>query len=176
MFFVNVILLFLLQAIRMQEKKMANILEHIKAKLPEVHARTRETIDRRHFLALLNALTGFGQAVESKSPSQFIETIITYSTSQKGQNCLKSLYKIMQSVKKWLTFGEKYEALENPSDLDFDHIDVGSLPEIMTVRDQFMLNNSKKKSSKLVAPGTVTYSVDQLINQSVNWLVAYLAS
>ena len=98
----------------------------------------RETIDRRHFLALLQALTGFGGAIESKSPSQFIGTIITYSTSQEGQNCLKSLFKIMKSVQKWLTFGEKYKALENSSDLDFDKIDVGSLPEIMTVRDQLI--------------------------------------
>ena len=131
-------LLFLLQAITMQEKKMANILETIKEKLPDVHAKTRETIDRRHFLALLQALTGFGGAIESKSPSQFIGTIITYSTSQEGQNCLKSLFKIMKSVQKWLTFGEKYKALENSSDLDFDKIDVGSLPEIMTVRDQLI--------------------------------------
>ena len=34
---------------------------------------------------------------------------------------------------KWLTFGQQYAALEDSSDLDFDQLDVGSLPEVMKV-------------------------------------------
>lgn len=131
----------------MQETKMSNILERIKKTLPDVHAKVRGTIDRQHFLAVLQALTGFGQAIESKSPSQFIENIITLSTHEEGRNCLKSLSTILASAKKWLSFGETYKVLENSSDLDFDKLDVGSLPEIMGVSDQPFFNRPKKTIS-----------------------------
>lgn len=40
---------------------------------------------------------------------------------------------LLDKVRKWLKFGKEYEALEDSSDLDFDKVDIGSVPEIMKV-------------------------------------------
>ncbi|KAJ7391107.1 hypothetical protein OS493_020132 [Desmophyllum pertusum] len=44
------------------------------------------------------------------------------------------LKELIGKVEKWLTFGKGYQALENSNDLDFDKVDIGSVPEVMKVK------------------------------------------
>ena len=55
--------------------------------------------------------------------------------SQLGKQCLNSLEGYLASIKKWLTFGKNYNPLKDSSDLDFDQVDVNSVPEIMQVQN-----------------------------------------
>ena len=86
------------------------------------------------FLAILQGVTGFVSALASKDPFAFIDSAIGIADSQQGKACLKTLDRYKNSLKKWLTFGKNYKPLEDSSDLDFDQVDVDSVPDVMQVR------------------------------------------
>ena len=110
---------------------MTDIFKQIETTLPDVlqKAKTNEN----QFLAILQGVTGFVSAGASKNPFDAIQSIIDLRGTQIGQDCLKTLDQYLESIRKWLTFGKHYKALENSSDLDFDRVDVDSVPEVMQV-------------------------------------------
>lgn len=110
---------------------MTSILENINTLLVGVHKNAK--FNSQNFLAVLQGIVGFSSAISSKSPLAFIDTALGLAGSFSGQKCLKSLQSILGSVKQWLTFGEHYKPLVDSSDLDFDQLDVGSVPQIMKV-------------------------------------------
>ena len=122
-----------LQSIRQLEEQMTSILENIKIVLSDVYAHAQFT--GRDFLVVLQGLVGFSSAAVSKNPLGVVDTAVGQAGSFAGKGCLKSLQSVLGSVKKWLTFGEHYKPLIDSSDLDFDLLDVGSVPQIMQVRD-----------------------------------------
>ena len=101
--------------------------------LPEVYKKGK--FNKQDFLAVLQATVGFAKAIASKSPLDAIDAGLGLMGSLSGKQCLKSLESIRGSIKKWLTFGEHYKPLADSSDLDFDQLDVSSVPHIMQVRD-----------------------------------------
>ena len=88
---------------------------------------------RDDLIAVLQGITGFGKVIASKHPLDFIDSALGIASSQSSKACLKSLDSYLGSAKKWLTFGKKYKALTDSSDLDFDQVAVSSVPEIMKV-------------------------------------------
>ena len=112
---------------------MSSILENINTMLPDIHKKAK--FNKEDFLAVLQGTVGFAKAIASKSPLDAIDAGLGLMGSLSGKQCLKSLESIRGSIKKWLTFGEHYKPLADSSDLDFDQLDVSSVPHIMQVRD-----------------------------------------
>ena len=111
---------------------MNGILGEIETKLPYLKAQ----FNGNDWIALLQGLVGFTKAIKGKSPLDFIDSAITAASTFKSKACLKSMGSYMDDIKKWMTFGENYRPLLNSSELDFDQLDVGSVPEIMQVSSQ----------------------------------------
>ena len=120
-----------LQAIKTLEEEMTTILENFPNMLKDTHK--KGTFHRNDLIAVMQGITGFGKAIASKNPLDFIDTALGVASSLSGKACLKSLDSYLGSAKKWLNFGEKYKALTDSSDLDFDQVAVSSVPEIMQV-------------------------------------------
>ena len=89
--------------------------------------------NKNDLIAMLQGITGFAKAIASRNPMDFIDAALDVASSFAGKACLKTLDKYLGSVRKWLTFGQKYIALTDSSDLDFDQVAVSSVPEIMQV-------------------------------------------
>ena len=85
------------------------------------------------FIAVLEGLVGFGKAIKGGNPGDFIETALGLVDKLRGKDCIKTLPEYTSSIQKWLTFGKVYEPREDSSELDFDQLDVTSIPEIMMV-------------------------------------------
>lgn len=122
------------QSIQHLEEQMNDILKNIASLLPQLYARSRFQVD--DFLAILQGIAGFASGIASRDPFTVIDSVIglagaTYSLV--GNTCFQSLQSYMGSVKRWLTFGQHYKPLADSSDLDFDQLDVGSVPQIMQV-------------------------------------------
>lgn len=111
---------------------MTGIIKEVETKLPE----TLEAAKSHHgdFLAILQGVTGFVSAAASKDPFAFIDSALGLAESQHGKSCLKTLGNYQNSIKTWLTFGKNYKPLKDSSDLDFDQVDVDSVPGVMQVR------------------------------------------
>lgn len=105
--------------------------------LPNVYDQAKFNPD--DLLAILQGITGFVGAIKGKDPLDFIDTALGLAGSQSGKQCLGSLESNLGSIKKWLTFGKVYTPLVDSSDLDFDKLDVASVPEIMQVRNLFVI-------------------------------------
>ena len=109
---------------------MTSILKNIQTILPDVYAKAQFNQD--DLIAVLQGLAGFANAIATKDPKDFIDSALKIASSQSGK-CLKSLLSYTGSIKKWLEFAEKYKRVKDSSELDFDQVDVGSVPEIMKV-------------------------------------------
>lgn len=121
----------LLQSIQQLESQMTGIIKEVEAKLPE----TLEAAKSHHgdFLAFLQGVTGFVSAAASKDPFAFIDSALGLAESQHGKACLKTLTSYQKSLRTWLTFGKNYKPLKDSSELDFDQVDVDSVPGVMQV-------------------------------------------
>ena len=119
------------QAIKTLEEEMTTIIKNFPNLLKDTYKKGK--FHRNDLIAVLQGITGFGKAIASKKPLDFIDTALGIASSLSGKACLKSLDSYLGSAKKWLAFGEKYKALTDSSDLDFDQVAVSSVPEIMQV-------------------------------------------
>jgi len=117
------------KAITTQEEKMTSLLIIIQKMLPDVYDKAK--FNPADLLAVLQGIVGFANAIASRDPFAVIDTALGIASSQSGKQCLKSLESSLSSIKKWLTFGKNYTPLKDSSDLDFDQVDVASVPEIM---------------------------------------------
>ena len=112
---------------------MNSILQDITSMFPD-QVYNKAKFNAGDFLALLQGMVGFAKAILNKSPLDFIDTALEVAELPANKACLKSLESYMGSIKQWLTFGKHYQPLVDSSDLDFDELDVGSVPQIMQVR------------------------------------------
>ena len=110
---------------------MDAITVYIQKKLPEVYENAQ--FHPGDFMAILQGLVGFVSGVASKDPLASVSAILGIAESQSGKKCLKTIEGYFASIEDWLTFGQQYKLLTDSSDLDFDTIDIGALPEIMQV-------------------------------------------
>ena len=112
---------------------MTRILVNIQNMLPATLERVKNKLNRDEFIALLQGITGFAGAIASKDPAEFIDNALEIAQREVNRPNLGSLEANLHSVRKWMTFGEHYKPLVDSSDLDFDKVDVASVPEIMKV-------------------------------------------
>lgn len=111
---------------------MNNVVVHIEAALGEAHSSA--TFNADDFMAVLQGVVGFLSAVATSNPLAFINSGVTLAQDLSGKMCpVGSIHDILDKLEKWLTFGEIYTPLEDSSDLDFDQVDVESVPEVMQV-------------------------------------------
>ena len=111
---------------------MTGITEQIRSILPEAVRAAKFNED--DFLAVLQGIVGFAGAIKDKNPLDFIGSAVGLAQDLSGKRCpLGTLEDNLDKLKKWLTFGKAYEALQDSSDLDFDRVDITAVPEVMQV-------------------------------------------
>ena len=124
------------QGIKSQEQRMEEILVRIMNLLPEGYEKTKEKLDKEQLLAVVQGVTGFAAPIAGKDPLIIIDSAVYVMDYEINKPCLESLDTIRGNLKKWLTFGEEYEPLEDSSDFDFDKVEVSAIPEVMKVCNQ----------------------------------------
>jgi len=77
---------------------MTSILTNIQNILPDVYAKAQFNQD--DLIAMLQGLVGFGKAIASKDPMEFIDAALGIAASRSGKQCLKSLQSTVGSIKK----------------------------------------------------------------------------
>ena len=111
---------------------MNSVLARTGGVLVAAHATTRFNLN--DFMAVLQGVVGFvGSQVGNRDPMAFIASGIGIAQDLVGKVCLGPLEEYLGSLQKWLTFGVNYSPLTDSSDLNFDLIDVESVPEVMKV-------------------------------------------
>ena len=106
-------------------------LEKIIAQLPDVYEKSQ--FNREDFFVILQGFTGFLVGVAGKDPFASIGAARDVARHFATKCNTGTLQENLDKVEKWLTFGKEYAALNDSSDLDFDKMDVGSVPEMMKV-------------------------------------------
>ena len=110
---------------------MSNILKEATSALPDVYEKAK--FNSNNITTMLQGLVGFTAAADAKDPFAFIDQTLTLA-EESSQRChLKSLDSYLGSIKQWLTFGKHYKPLVDSSELDFDQMDVSSVPQITQV-------------------------------------------
>ena len=115
---------------------MEEILVRIMNLLPEGYEKTKEKLDKEQLMAVVQGVTGFAAPIAGKDPLIIIDSAVSVMDYEINKPCLGSLDIIRGNLKKWLTFGEEYEPLEDSSDFDFDKVEVSAIPEVMKVCNQ----------------------------------------
>lgn len=115
---------------------MTSILESIGVTLGDAYVKGQ--FNGADLIAMLQGVVGFYKAIRDKSPSEFIDNALSVADSFRGKQCLKKLSDYRDSITKWLTFGKNYQPYEDPSQLDFDQLDVTAIPEIMQVATKYV--------------------------------------
>ena len=110
---------------------MTSSLEETVAQLHKVHEASR--FGKGDLLVLLQGFTGFVSGIKGKDPIAEINSAIGLAGHFATKCNVGTLQENLEKTKKWLTFGKAYAALQDSSALDFDKMDVGSVPEVMKV-------------------------------------------
>ncbi|XP_078345264.1 uncharacterized protein LOC144630770 [Oculina patagonica] len=116
-------------SIRQLEKQLSSILVKLKQMLQGANDQAKFNAD--DLLAVLQGITGYIGGLNDKDPFTFIDAAVSLAQSKSGKQCLGFLHLNLSSIKKWMTFGKNYKPLLDSGDLDFDKMDVASVPEIM---------------------------------------------
>ena len=111
---------------------MKSSLEEILVQLPEVHKAAQ--FNKADLFVVLQALVGFVSGTAGRDPLALIGSALTVIGHFAAKCGTGTLQDNKEKLQKWLTFGKEYAALKDSSDLDFDKMDVGSVPEVMKVK------------------------------------------
>lgn len=110
---------------------MTRFLDDVAHLLPEAHGKTQ--LGKSDLLVVLGGITGIGSSVIAKDPFSAVSAVVGVVDHFESQCNPGTLLDNLEKIEHWLTFGQAYAALEDSSDLNFDEVDVGSIPEIMEV-------------------------------------------
>lgn len=110
---------------------MNSSLAEILAQLPGVYHAAQ--FNREDLFAILEGLSGFSSGAVGRDPLASLGAAIGVIGRFASRCNIGTLQENVNKTLKWLTFGQQYAALEDSSDLDFDQLDVGSVPEVMKV-------------------------------------------
>lgn len=110
---------------------MEGYLNEIKSLIKEVQSDADFSMG--DLFAVLQGITGFASAATNVDPAGMINSVLGIFEIAATKCNLGTLRENKDKLQKWLTFGMEYRALDDPSDLDFDKMDVGSVPEVMEV-------------------------------------------
>ena len=119
------------QSIEYLEEQMSSIIQEVTSELPSVYKKAK--FNSQNLIGMLQGLVGFAAAGAAKDPFALIDQTLALA-EESSQRChLKSLDSYLGSIKQWLTFGKHYKPLVDSSELDFDQMNVSSVPQIMQV-------------------------------------------
>ena len=111
---------------------MSSIIQEVTSELPGVYRKAK--FNSQNLIGMLQGLVGFAAAGAAKDPFALIDQTLALA-EESSQRChLKSLDSYLGSIKQWLTFGKHYKPLVDSSELNFDQMNVSSVPQIMQVR------------------------------------------
>lgn len=110
---------------------MSSSLEGIAAQLPDVYKKSQ--FNQKDLVVILQGLTGFFGGIVGKDPFGTLGTAVQVAGYFATKCNSGSLQDNLNKTEKWLAFGKEYAALEDSSDLDFDKMDIESVPEVMKV-------------------------------------------
>ena len=119
------------QAITELEASMKSSLEEILVQLPDVHQTAQ--FNKIDLFVVMQALVGFVTGTTERDSLALLGTALKVIGHFASKCKTGSLQDNKDKLEKWLMFGKEYAALDDSSDLDFDKMDVGSVPEIMKV-------------------------------------------
>lgn len=111
---------------------MNSSLAEIVVQLPDVYNAAQ--FNREDLFAILEGLAGFSSGVLGRDPLASLGAAIGVIGRFASRCNTGNLQENLNKTIKWLTFGQQYAALDDSSDLDFDQLNVGSVPEVMKVR------------------------------------------
>jgi len=110
---------------------MNSSLAEILVQLPDVYEAAQ--FNREDLFAILEGLSAFSSGAAGRDPLASLGAAIGVIGRFASRCNVGTLQENVNKTLKWLTFGQQYTALEDSSDLDFDQLDVGSVPEVMKV-------------------------------------------
>ena len=110
---------------------MNSIIKNIQSILQGVVETARFNAD--DLMAVLQALCGFASSAVTRDPLGLVDVGLGVSTLSTGFCPIQSLETNVEKLRKWLTFGQSYQALADSSELDFDRVDVTAIPDVMKV-------------------------------------------
>lgn len=110
---------------------MTSSLEEITAQLPDVYEASQ--FNRQDLFVILLGITGFFSGIMGRDPFAYIGAAVEVAGHFTTKCKTGTLQENLDKIEKWLTFGKAYAALQDSSDLDFDKMDVESVPEVMKV-------------------------------------------
>ncbi|KAJ7390685.1 hypothetical protein OS493_023397 [Desmophyllum pertusum] len=111
------------------EVRMKSSLEELAAQLPDVYEKSQ--FNKQDMIVILQGATGFAGGIVGQNPFDSIGAALDVVGNFATKCNTGSLQSILGKIEKWLTFGKEYQALKDSSDLDFDKMDIGSVPEVM---------------------------------------------
>lgn len=92
-------------------------------------------------IAIVQGITGFLGGIKLSGEGNDHLGMLSHAVGLFGHFATKCSLGSLNSIKDrfatWLKFGEQYKALKDSSELDFDQLDPGAVPEIMQVRSNF---------------------------------------
>ena len=112
---------------------MKSTLEEIVAQLPGVYEKTK--FNRGDLYVMLQGITGFWSGTTGKDPLATIDTALGVAAHFDTRCSLGTLKRSLKEVKNRMNFGKAYAALNDSSELDFDKMDIGVVPEVMRVNN-----------------------------------------
>ncbi|XP_028517529.1 uncharacterized protein LOC110247684, partial [Exaiptasia diaphana] len=116
-------------AIKELESSMDGYLAQARALLADVNEQAQFT--QEDMFAVLQGATGFLSAAAGDDPFGALGAAIETAEHFATQCNAGTLQDNLGHLTNWLNFGKAYQKLEDSSDLDFDTMDVGSVPEMM---------------------------------------------
>ena len=110
---------------------MKGSLDDLVAELPDIQDAAKFT--KQDLFVILQGVTGFFGGVAGKDPFAALGAAIGVAEHYATRCNTGSLQDNLGKLNNWLTFGKEYKALIDSSELDFDKLDVGAVPEVMQV-------------------------------------------
>lgn len=110
---------------------MNTSVQQVKGQIPK--AVRDSQLGKEGVFIILHGVTGFYSGILSKDPFAALDAALGVAEHFATKCNIGSLQDILKKANKWLKFGKEY-AEQDPSDLDFDKMDVTSIPEVMKVK------------------------------------------
>ena len=89
--------------------------------------------NREDLFAILEGTAGFFSGAVGRDPLAALGAAIGVVGRFASKCTLGTLQENINKTVRWLTFGQQYAALDDSSDLDFDQLEVGAVPEVLKV-------------------------------------------
>ena len=112
---------------------MNSSLAQIVAQLPDVYEKAK--FNKGDLFVFLEGLTGFLSGAKGADPLAALGSALQVVGHFTTKCSLGTLGENLEKINKWMVFGKAHAALKDSSELDFDKMDVGAVPEVMQVNE-----------------------------------------